>query len=112
MSNQPPEDHPMILRMLHPTSSQEGFNTVTNQTPARTQVPIDPRFARMINMQTQQAIAASGVPARVPNPGTPYYQSSPYIYGAQQPYSGISYYQSSPYIYGFQQPYPYYAMRR
>jgi hypothetical protein len=72
--------------MLHPTSGRQGYNGVSNQAAIPSQVPMDPRLAMMINAQTQQAIAASGIPANIPYPGIQYYQPSPYIYGVQQPY--------------------------
>jgi hypothetical protein len=93
IQNNPPNkpkqstEAPMLLRMLHPTSGREGFNEVINPTAFPSQVPIDPRLAMMINMQTQQAIAASGIPIRAPYQGFTIPRPSPYMYGVQQPYA-------------------------
>lgn len=77
---------PPLLRMLHPTSGRQGFNDVYNPAAFQSQLAIDPRFASMINMQTQRAIAASGTPVGFPYqpaamPGVPSYG-----YGIYQPY--------------------------
>jgi hypothetical protein len=73
--------------MFHPTSGREGFNEVNNQPGFSSQVPMDPRFAMMINMQAQQAMAASGIPNGVPQQGFPIPGPSPYMYGIQPPYA-------------------------
>ncbi|CAF2589230.1 unnamed protein product [Rotaria sp. Silwood2] len=72
--------------MFHPTSGREGFNEVTNQMAFPSQGSIDPRLAMMINMQTQQAIGASGMPSGVIGQGFMNYYPSPYTYGTPQPY--------------------------
>jgi hypothetical protein len=48
---------------------------------------MDPTYARMINMQTRQAIAASSIPNGLPYQGAPIAGFSPYGYGIYQPYA-------------------------
>lgn len=87
-SNKPkqsPEDPPM-LRMLHPTSGRQGFNAVNNQAGFPSPPAVDPRFAMMLNAQTQQAIAASGLSTGFPYQGSTFPQYSPNFYGVYQPY--------------------------
>ena len=84
---QQPRDEPMLLRMLHPTSGQQGFNAVNTQTTFPSSPPVDPRLAMTINAQTQRAIGASGSPFGLPYSGPTYPQYSPYMYGMNQPYS-------------------------
>ena len=77
---------PQLLRMLHPTSGQQGFSPVPNQPAYPVSPPVDPRYAA-INRQAQQAIYASGYPAayQYQNPMIP--MASPYMYGIYQPYA-------------------------
>lgn len=79
-------EEPILLRMLHPTSGRQGFNEVNNTSTSPSQPTMDPRFAMMMNMQTQQAIAASGISYRIPYQGAPIPRPSPYVYGIYQPY--------------------------
>jgi hypothetical protein len=83
---QSPEE-PHLLRMFHPTAGRQGFNEVNNQPVFPSSMSVDPRLAMMINMQTQQAIGASGIPGGFPyqSPMTP--MPSSYMYGIYQPYS-------------------------
>jgi hypothetical protein len=58
---------PMFVLMLHPTSGRQGFNGVSNQTALPRQTYIDPKYSTNINMQTQHAIATSGMPTGIPH---------------------------------------------
>ena len=73
-----------MLRMLHPTSGRQGFNSVNNQAAFSSPSAVDPRLAMMINAQTQQAIGASGLSTGFPYQGSTFPQYSPYFY---QPYA-------------------------
>jgi len=86
---------PMLLRMLHPTSGQQGFSGVASPTAPPTQV--DPRRAMMINSETQQAIAASGISSGIPYSGYGYPQPSSYGYPQSSPYGYVPQW-SNPYF--------------
>ena len=75
----------MLLRMLHPTSGRQGFNTITNQT-SPPNANIDPKFAAMINRQAQRAIAASSMPPDVLAQYFGGVNYLPKIYSSQQLY--------------------------
>jgi len=94
---------PMLLRMFHPTSGQQGFSGVASPIGPPTQV--DPRRAMTINSETQQAIATSGISSGIPYSGYAYPQPS--SYGYSQP-SSYGYPQSSPYGYVPQWSNPYF----
>lgn len=74
-----------MLRMLHPTSGQQGFTALNNPTAFPPPSAVDPRLAMAINAQTQQAISASGLPNGFPYQGSAFPQYSPYFYGMYQP---------------------------